>query len=241
MRGRYNNHEENDLVSILRDLVRRIEDLERGSGIGNTSIDSGDLTIGSGSLTVGSVPSVYFGPMVFGPDNASGWIYRRGDGSIAFTITGTAHDNQQWELQDSAGNVIVGDDILDIGLARPYIHFNFVEHANTVPSITTTSGTFVPLGTGRFVKQHPYVTVEVLCRASDGSTSGEVQLYNTATATSLGTATIALGDYSVKTLGPFAMVGTLFSYQELEVQARRTAGAGSIGIRVMNAYGVESP
>lgn len=241
-RGRYNAFDDNDLISQIRELHRRIEDLEKGSGIGNTAIDAGDLSIRSGSLTVGTVPAIYMGPMVFGADTASGWLFRRNDGTVAFTIAGTASGNQNWELRDNAANVVVSDDDGDQGLARPYIHYHFVEHANTVPTITTTSATFVPLATGRYVKQHPYTTVEVLCRASDGSTSGQIQLYNTTTATVIdGPENITVGMYAVITLGPAVVDGAHMSYQELEIQVKRTAGAGTIGIRVMNAYGVETP
>lgn len=241
-RGRYNSFED-DLVSQIRELIRRVEDLEKGSGIGNTAIDVGDLSIRSGSLTVGVAPAVYMGPMVFGPDTAQGWTLHRNDGTTAFTIAGDSSDNQNWELRDNAGNVVMADDgPADQGLSRPYLYFQFVEHSNTVPTITTSSTSFVPLATGRYYKQHPYVTVEVLCRASDGSTSGQIQLYDVSNAKIIyGPSNITLGMYSVLTLGPAEVESTYLTYQELELQVKRTAGSGTIGIRVMSAYGVETP
>lgn len=241
MRGRYNQFEENDLVAYVKNLTRRIEDLEKGAGIGSTAIDAGDLSILGGSLTVGPGAIVYMGPGVFGGDNATTWIFRRYDGTTALSLTGTSSGNQNWQLLDNAQNVVVSDDDSDQGLARPYLPINFELHSSTVPTVTTTSGTFVPLFTGRYLKQHPRAEVEVLANASTGATSGEVQLYNVSTGLVIdGPRSIGLGFYGSVILGPATVDGGFLSTQEIEIQARRTAGAGTIGIRVLNAYGVES-
>lgn len=244
MRGRYNDSEENDLTGIIKNMSRRIDDLEKGAGIGNTAIDSGDLAVKNGSFSVGALRNVYFGPVTSGIEVNTGWILKRADGTIAFYLAGASNDDQYWAMLDNAGNIIVSDDGgSDMGLARPYLPIPFVPHSNTVPTDTTTSGTFTSLLTGRYHKQHPYVRVEVLARASDGSTSGELQLRDGTNSVILTTTPVAvgLGAYGLFVLGPVYMNVSHMSTVELEVQARRTAGAGTIGVRVMAAYGEQSP
>lgn len=243
MRGRYNNFEEHDMVSQMRELVRRVEDLEKGAGIGSTSIDSGDLSIRGGSFSVGEVPAVYMGPLGYGADTGTGWQFRREDGTVAFALTGDDIDHQFFELRDSAANVIVADDAdANQGMARPYLNIHLHEHGNIVPTITTTSTSFTPLWAARFLKQHPYVQMDILCRASDGSTSGQIQIFNTNTGLVIaGPTNITLGFYDTISLGPAQVAGLHMETIELEIQVKRTAGAGTIGIRPQFAYGVQTP
>lgn len=241
MRGRYNNADNNDLVSRIAVMERRLKDLEKGSGIGSTSIDSGTLTVTDGSISVGTIPSMYFGQVLIqGSYFSTAWIFRRADATTALTLDGDTSSTQFLSHLDRAQNIVVADDGTGgIGLARPHIGINFSEHSNTVPAITTTSATFVPLFTGRYQKQHPQIQVDVLARSSNGTTPGEVQLYDVADGSALGTpTTITAGFYGALTLGPFEVAGDFMETIEIEVQALRTSGAGTIGIRVMNAYGV---
>lgn len=240
MRGRYNNAESTDLISRIADMERRLKDIEKGAGIGSTSIDSGDLSVTGGSISVGTIPSVYFGSILIdGSYFSTGWILRREDATTAMTLDGTTAGTQYLSIQDRAQNLVFADDGPGgVGLARPHIPIQFVEHSNIVPTNTTTSGTLTPLVTARLQKQQPRIIVDVLVRASTGATSGEVQLYDVGAAELLGSPTsITLGLYGVVTLGPFEFDGGFMETVELEVQARRTAGAGTIGIRIMNAYG----
>lgn len=239
MRGRYNNAD-NDLISRLVVMERRLKDLEKGTGIGSTTIDSGSLTVTDGSISIGDIPSIYFGSVLIdGSYFSTGWILRRADTSTALTLDGTTASTQFLSHLDRAQNIVVSDDGPGgIGLARPHIGINFVEHSNTVPTITTTSGSLTPLFTGRFQKQHPRIRVDVLARSSAGGTTGEVQLYDVATGLLLGSPTaVTSAFYGVLTLGPVAVSGAHMATIEIEVQVRRTAGAGTIGVRIMNAYG----
>lgn len=233
-----------DLLAMIAELRRRIEFLEKGARGGFTSIDQGSLMITSGSLTVGEEGNIYMGPVTIGGDVTPGWIYRRDDGTICFELAGAAADDQYFAFRDNDGNIIISDDgQSNQGLGRPYLPFQFYEHSNTVPVLTTTSGTFTSLQTGRFYKQHPRIRVEVLVRSSDGSTTGEVQLRNgTDNIAPIGgdVQTVAAGFYGLKTFGPHQITGNFLDLKELEVQARRTGGAGTIGVRVYTAYGVQS-
>lgn len=239
MRGRYNNAD-NDLISRLVVMERRLKDLEKGTGIGSTTIDSGSLTVTDGSISIGTIPSMYFGSVLIdGSYFSTAWIFRRADTSMVLTLDGTTAGTQFLSHLDRAQNIVVADDGPGgTGLARPHLNINFVEHSNTVPTVTTTSATFVPLFTGHYQKQHPRINVDVLARSSAGGTTGEVQLYDTNTGLMLGSpAAVTSSFYGVLTLGPFDVDGDYLEMIEIEVQARRTAGAGTIGVRVMCAYG----
>ena len=239
MRGRYNNTE-NDLVTRIAVMERRLKDLEKGAGIGSTSIDSGSLTVTDGSISVGSPQSIYFGQVLLnGLYFSTGWVFRRADVSVAMTLDGVDANSQYLKIQDRAQNIVFADDGPGgIGLARPHLNITFVDHSNIVPTNTTTSGALTSLSTARFQKQHPRIRADVLVRSSDGSTTGEVQLRDPTAGVLLGSPTaITAAFYGVITLGPFTFSGAHMDTVELEIQARRTAGAGTIGIRVMNAYG----
>lgn len=240
MRGRYNNGIEHDLVARLVDMERRLKDIEKGTGIGSTTIDSGSLNVTDGSISIGTIPSVYFGQIIINESYFStGWYFRRMDASTALTLDGDDVSSQFLSHLDRAQNIVVADDGPGgTGLARPHLNITFVEHSNILPTNTTTSGTLTPLVTARYQKQQPRIRVDVLARSSDGSTTGEIQLKDVGINTLLGSPTsITAGFYGVVTLGPFDVAGAHMETIEVEIQARRTAGAGTIGIRVMNAYG----
>jgi len=244
MSDRYNDWENTDLMNIVADLKRRIENLESGNRIGNTAIDKGILNVNSGSFTVGTSPqALFFGTIAYGSGSAPGWIFRRADGSAVFALLGTSPNDQFWAFYDKQQNIIISDDAAaGQGLALPFLPIPFVTHSNIVPELTTTSGTFVAVQTGRFQKQHPKVQVDVLCRASDGTTAGEVRLVDATHGGSViaGPSTISAGAYALIALGPAAVYGNHTETMEIEVQIRRTSGAGTIGARTFLAYGKQS-
>jgi hypothetical protein len=229
-------------VLKVKELTKRIENLEAGNRIGFTGINAGALNVNGGIFRVGT--AAYFGPVTLGSDTSNGWILRRADGRIVFQLAGVSNDDQFWGFQDNEGNLIVTDDgASNRGLGRPYLPIFVTEHSNTVPVLTTTSGTFVSTETGRFVRQHPRVQFDVLCRSSDGTTPGEVQLWDpTKSAIIAGPTAISAGSYSLIQLGP-AMISSDYGQMaavELEVQIRRTGGAGTIGARTFRAFGLQS-
>jgi hypothetical protein len=146
-------------------------------------------------------------------------------------------------VYDAAGNVVVSADaVTGQGLATPWLPVPFTSHSTTtLPVDTTTSGTFIGLLSGRYLKQHARLWAQILCRASDGSTSGEVRIVKVSDSTQIGsTGTISLGYYGLVTIGPGDVPGGHLEEMELEVQARRTAGTGTIGVRMFGAYAQQS-
>ena len=149
--------------------------------------------------------------------------------------------HQYLALWDRAGNVIMGDDTTSgQGLARPYVPIPFYPYP-AAPIQTTTSGSFTTLmRAAAAFHQHPRVQVGVLVQSS-ASTTGEVRLYDSTNGVQVGpTLTIPGGDFSNYMLGPAALGGNHMDTLDLDVQARRLTGAGTIGVQVTTAYGVQS-
>lgn len=233
-----------DLLAIIADLRRRVEYLEKGARAGFTAIDTGSLRITNGALTIGPNDELYFGNVIAGSDTVTGWAFRRNNGNLVFFLGGSAGNDQVFEFMDDSGNIIIADDAAsDQGLARPYVPIMFSDHSNIAPTNTTTSATFTSLVTSHFVKQHPKIIVYALVQSSSGVTTGEVQLRNGTlnVAPMSGIVQSITGSfYGLVTLGPVPVAGNHMDEIEIEVQARRVAGAGTIGVRIMGAYGVQS-
>lgn len=233
-KGRYRTTAEPSIGEIIADLKRRVALLESGARAGYTSVDKGTLNIKTGSMNIGATAT-------FSDQEAPSVAFYRTDGRIAFSLDGS-DGSQSVAIYDGAGNVVMGDDkIAEQGLLRPWIPINWELHSSFAPDVTTTSGSFTPLMTGRLYKQHPRVFVEVLVLCSDGTTAGEVKLMVAATTMQIGTTIVVpAGYYGLVNLGPAPILSDHLTSVELEIQVRRTAGAGSVGIRVMSSYGVES-
>lgn len=244
-RGRYLSGEPT-IAELVADLSKRVADLEAGNRIGYTSVDLGSLNIQGGQFQVGSI--LYLGPVTMGSDTSDGWIFRRADGASVFVLGGASNMDQFWALYDNEQNIIVSDDgQTNRGLARPYINIPFGLHYNFTFPAATTSGSFGGMWIARFPKQHPRVQVDVLAKMSDGTTAGEIRLLNNTTGQVIaGPTAIAAGFLGVVQLGPVDLtlgstmnlihMGTI----ELEVQMRRTAGAGNVSSVIYSAYGLQS-
>ncbi|MGI5247764.1 hypothetical protein [Dactylosporangium sp. CA-139066] len=142
---------------------------------------------------------------------------------------------------DRAGNYVASDDVYaGQGIARPYVPLTLGELS--APAATTTSATMVDLAAGSAIVQHAGLYLHLLVRTSDGTTAGEARL--TVGGTQVGaTLTIAAGANAEAVIGPAAVGGAGGAYgsiQRIAVQARRTAGSGTIGVRALSLLGVDS-
>lgn len=243
-RGRYNT-DDVDLVREIAALRKRIDDLEAGRRSTATAVDAGNFTVKSGTFRVTNPNTgnnvIYMGTITTGGGWASqGWLYRRGNGTHAFALYGDDDDAQFWALYDETGNIIFSEDSgAGMGIGRPWLPLAFVDSTSvSAPTATTTSASYTALQVCRYRKQHPKVRMYVLCRASDGTTEGEVRLgLGGSPATQIGqNIIVTAGMYSAATITG-DVPGNFDDEMELEVQARRTAGAGTIGVRVMGAWG----
>ncbi|XQE81575.1 hypothetical protein ACN24L_25200 [Streptomyces microflavus] len=125
-----------DLLDRIRALERQVREL---MGSANTtpaqnSIVGGEVVIGErGRLrvrTAGDQDLVYLGRVAPDRDEETpqqGLVVRRDDGSLALTVWTGAPDPtavQPVRILDRRGNVIVADDTVRGGLARPYIPYS---------------------------------------------------------------------------------------------------------------------
>ncbi|SCL31909.1 hypothetical protein GA0070616_4355 [Micromonospora nigra] len=233
-----------DIMRRLRELEKQVEQLNAARRLESASIGRGGLVIkDGGALRVVDEDGRSIAWFGLNADTGQrGVVLRRAGGALAFAAYGTGEggDTGFVALYDLAGQYIVTDDVASgRGLARPYIPVPMGEVA--VPTATTTSSTFVDLASGLWPVQHPALHAYLLVRADDGSTTGEVRL--TLDGVQVGDVlSVTAGQYTYATIGPAPTPGIypFGSLRTLAMQARRTAGSGSIGVRVLTVVGVES-
>jgi hypothetical protein len=236
---RYNTGDQEDLVATLARLERRVSVLENNPQLGNATIDRGKLQVvqpdGTVVFEAGEV-NLGIGPGTWGVAS------RRANGTFAFYVYSTDAGEGFWAFKDKFGNIIASEDgASGEGLATPWIPFpGWVINSTTVPAggEVTTSASFVGIYNTRIIKQHPKVHIEILVRSTGGGTTGEVRVWNHSFGGQQVGATITVTDGMYQRHIVTATIeGDHKQNMELEVQARRTAGAGTIGARVMGSYG----
>ncbi len=226
-----------DFVSRVAKLEADLAELRKNSGLRNAVITQGGLTVKDdtgntlfqvGDFEAGGEPALGFA--AFRPDGTTQfWGYTLKDGSGGF-----------WGGWDQSGNTIVSEDgVSGQGLATPYIPVPFVDADSVVPAVTTTSASFTPVQLAIWLKQHPRLFVRLIVRSSAAATTGEVRM--TVGGVQYGaTIPVAANDWLYKEIGPIAVPGGHLSTNEVLIEARRTGGAGTIGARVINAWGMQS-
>lgn len=233
-----------DIVEVLKGYERRISNLETNARAGYTAADTGTQVFNTSDeqkfeIDINGVKQVEIGSEGGAPEMRI-W---RSNGLTALFLTKFA-GREIIGMQDGTLHTIVGDDaVTGFGLARPYLPVPFYDDLQFAPARTTTSATFSNLQWATFNVQHPWLYIASLVRCSDGTTGGEI-IVNVngdtvlTTTTTIPVGSNALFDQSVN----FASLGTGYGIDvEVTVAARRTAGAGNIGVRVVYAYGKESP
>lgn len=236
--ARYNSGEEDDLIRQIADLKRRIDNLESVNRAGRTSVESGLFRVNQSDGT--QVFEAGDLSQTLGFPNTWGTVMRRTNGSLALVVFSMESGDGFWAGHDKQGNVILSEDgSSGQGLATPWLAMpGWTPNATlAVPTETTTSATFVGLQNVRVIKTHPKVHVEVVVRSSDGSTTGQVQLVRIDTANEIIGETISVtGSMYQRHIITGPVAGPNKENFELEVQGRRTAGAGTIGVRVIGSY-----
>ncbi|MEU8264488.1 hypothetical protein AB0C02_28180 [Micromonospora sp. NPDC048999] len=232
-----------DIMRRLRDVERLVREGAAGRRLEASSVGQGGLSVkDGGSMRVidrdGSVLS-RIGDLGGGVRGT--WIARAG-GEPAFGVygTGVGDDVGFAGLYDRSGQYVVTDDAQSgRGLARPYIP---IPHGEVSPPTTSTGSTsFVTMAEGLTAIQHPVLLVYGLAMCSAG-TAGEVRVSLDDPGPVGPVESIAAGAYRFFYLGPFAMPysGEYGMLHTIQIQARRTAGTGTIGVRVLSILGLES-
>jgi len=231
----------------LKALRREFNEFRAARRLESAAIGAGGLTIRDGGRLAVTTPAgqdvLYIGRIdPSHPDGSpqQGIIARREDGTVALSIwTGAGSGVQPLVVWDHLGHGIVAEDLVAGGLAAPYLAADGWFGAVEQPTFTTTSGTFSTVTHLPYIKQHPRVTAYYLVRASDGATSGEIRLVDDSGTQIGSTVTVGLGAFFYGSITG-SLAGSHMSEQYLHWQARTTAGAGTIGVKGLSTYGVQS-
>ena len=105
---------------------------------------------------------------------------------------------------------------------------------NTTPTSTTTSATFVTVQLARTVKRKSTVTIYMNLDFSDGTTTGEMQVLETINSFTVVNPGQISVDSQIVVVG--TLPGSIGDNLQLEIQLRRTSGAGTFGVRVYGAW-----
>lgn len=226
-----------DVMTRLRNLERRLDELTTARGLEASSIGAGGLRINGGTLRIVNPDGVsvcFFGPLGTSGGTSRGWAFRHDDDSVAFTLQG-AEGNQFWALWDKQGHIVISSDAdSGEGLARPWIPLD-TPHPNGLGHWPgTNSGSWSAIATSYPTIQHPRLDAIISTHADDG-TRGEVR--------------VAIDG---KQCGPVAKAGDMLQFSapipdyewdkrvELEIQGRRTSGNGEIKVAVRRLVGRQS-
>jgi hypothetical protein len=245
-------------IRSIKEQLRRLHNASAFSGSGLSVTGSitqkGSITIAPDGLLLVDGGDVVMrneaGVEVFRigimPYGDRGLIIRREDGTVALQLRklfSPADTQQVFQILDRDGNVIAGDAGLSVsGFDAPHIPLAFIptDYDSSVNAQTTSSGTFVATHEYRGFKQNPFFRPQFMVKCSDGTTAGEIQIYDVVGAaylpgffTGVRKATIPTGTttYTLFELdGAVVLPGAMSSALHIEIHVRRTAGAGSLTV-----------
>jgi hypothetical protein len=247
-------------IRAIKEQLRRLHNSSAFARSGMSVTDPGQV-VQSGSVTIptdglllvdggdvvlrndAGVDVLRIGVQEFGD---VGLRIRREDGSTALQMRKlfTPGDTLQvFQVLDRDGNVIAGDAGLSTaGFDAPHIPLAFIptNYDSSTNAQTISSGTFAATHEHRGFKQNPFFRPQFMVKCSDGTTAGEIQLYDVVGAgyligffTGVRKATIPVGTttYTLFELdGAVMLPGVMSDALHIEVHVRRTAGAGSITV-----------
>ncbi len=213
-----------------------------------------DVLASNGSVvaSIGEAPDGSVATRVYYPDGSRAFLagtlsdgtvetlMYRDDESLAFRIGGAPGQPQFFAGYDRSGNIVVSDDTVSaVGLATPFIPWGPFQ-SNSAPLDVTSSGSFTTLQSALGRKVNPRISMQILGRASDGSTSGEIRVIDEDGTQIGGTITVAAGAFQYYNIAPTALPGAFGDSKSLNIQGRVTGGGGTIGARGIVALGDQS-
>lgn len=237
-----------ELVRRLKRIEQRLNQQVTARSLGYATFPSGGSMIISGILTV--IDSAARTLATIGSDvNGTGLRTFRAGGAAMFESMGSGYAGLSYTvLRDVNGNAVIQDDP-SAGLAHPYHAMGpMVDYL--APTATTTSGTYTTLQTGLCTRWNPCAYAVFLVSSSAAGTTGNVQLVDAANNVIGSPIPVPENGQQVVTLGAVgtstgsvpwpAGTWTPGDTQMLSVQAQRTAGTGTIGVRTLGLLAVAS-
>lgn len=243
-----NNNFPPDLMEYIKGLEKRIASLERRPRAGLTSVDTGSFTAndndGSPLAIIGEHVLYNVGAGATFDGTA---FYRTGSvgstpGILAASFgRSSAESVDILRIYDKDGSEIISDDVLNGGLARPYVGCGFA-NADYTTWANTTSSTFGDASVTDYIKQHPKIFVGYAIYADAADTAGELQVIaDSVQVGSTAVYTAGIGPGSILTGSITGLVaGDLQSVIDLRVQVRRTAGTGNVYGVGRSVYGIQT-
>lgn len=254
--------EHRDLERRLRDIETALRNLATvASQRPQFEVSAGDLTINGGDLVVDGGDFLLLdtdGSTVFRlgpqPHGDRGVAIYREDGSPAVVVArpGVGFD-QGLSLHDAAGNVLLREASLASGIDAPFFDIPLQPYRATAGTVNagphgfesdTTSGAFETMHVASFARQNHLTRWWFQVSCSDATTAAEVrvlgngsQLTQYAGAAWTGTRAAGAAGYQEVASPRLVLPGAVHSSVSVEVQARRTAGAGTVSVAVTQARG----
>lgn len=222
-----------NVATVINSKFKEIKEQVRKT-LYSAVISAGGLLVkDGGEVKVEVAPGVvmfYLGPLISGGVPLRGIVLARENGQQMFAngVSGGDPNKVFFAWKDNAQNILFSDDAASgVGISRPWLSMPSVPVAAASVPITT-SGTFLSVySTGYILKAQPNVEVQALL-LSNGGGIGEARF--TINGTQVGSAVaIASGDFAWTGLINLASPVAYGSYQRVELQVRRTNGAGSVG------------
>ncbi|MGH9247938.1 MAG: hypothetical protein ACRD0W_00235 [Acidimicrobiales bacterium] len=243
-----------DIMRRLAALEAQLREMQAARGLSASSIGSGGLTIDSGGqlrVVAASGETVFLIGLQQHGD--VGMTVRREDGSLAFLIRKpfSPTDAQLIQVFDNEDNIIFAEEVFGAGLGEPRLELPMRPIAAATgalsvgpdgPERVTSSATFVDLFAYDGIRQNQWYRPIIVVRCSDGTTAGEIQFVEK------GTGSVLNGFFQPPWVGAIPTGTTAYTPFEppfglsllvepkqplsLALQARRTAGAGSLTVAV---------
>ncbi len=221
-----------DLLTLVRDLQRQVTELRRRS-LYNAAISSGGLEVRTPDAAV----VVRAGQL--GDTDEYGVEMRRRDGTLQARFWDTPGGGGWWSLHDEQGRICVSNDSASgRGLATPYLTWDWMPWSQvTTPPLATTSAAFEIVARCHAQLQNPRIRLLLIAK-TDADTTGEVILAQGSTVIS-GVLSVqaAANNYLWLTA---TVDGDMFDAGYIDLQARRTAGTGTVRLAIAWCAGVQS-
>jgi len=248
----------------IKEIWKAINALRSERRTASTTIGDGGLRIDGGDLVMLSEDGdevFRIGPMQLGD---RGLVVRHDDGTVAIEmrrLSGANFVSHAVAIRDHLGISAVETDGLFGGARAPFLEHPFQPVAATTGTPvtcgpygwerTTSAGTWETLFVYDGKRQNPFLDVKLAALCSDATTAAEVRLVNLADGQPLpdfnnptawmGVVPAGTTAYAVLDPGPaqavVGEVGAAHTYIRLGIQARRTAGTGSITLAVPQSIG----
>lgn len=238
------NHPSNLLDRIVK-LERELAEVRKKVGLSSATISSGGLTVDGGFIKLIDPDGdeiVWMGPL--DPPRPDGrlqqaFVVRDDTGAARIFVWDNDPDGeggyqQQVAINDPQGNRVFQDDkVTGHGLARPWLPLP-ITRPRRLDWLKCAINSWETLFEIRMHRQQPKIWLSMMSGASDGSTTGQVRImmngvqvfwrvYNNATV-------------FVDNEG-FDVTTDHFDEIELNIDAIRDSGAGSIDVQIRYCYG----